>query len=168
MVEPRGLREEEILAERLRQEARASRPEFSERLHGRLCCAVRECEVRQILSSPRRMAPRWALATVVATVLVATAAVFWQSIGRHPGSALQDANEPPVAVVDPSADMQRVTDLASQAAENLDILVGSAIEAQRWAHLDHDAQVVIQTLADRLPFDVPTALAFSEAPDQLQ
>jgi hypothetical protein len=173
MVEPNELREEEFLAERLRQEAKASRPEFSERLHGRLCRAVQECDVRHVAALRRRMAPLWvgrrAVAAAAAVVLLATAVVFGPSTGRHrPTQPPHENGAEPVTAIDPSAGMGRVSDLASQATENLDILMDSAIEAQRWAQLDHDAQVVIQTLADRLPFDVPTTLAFSETPDQLQ
>ena len=173
MVKPYGFREDELLSECLRQEAMASRPQFSERLHQRLCRAVRQCEARQLSTLPQpvalRRVGRWALAAAAAIVLLAMAAFVWQSIDRDPMTTLPQESEVASAIaVDPSAGLDGVTDLASQAAENLDNLVDSAIAAQRWAQLDHDARVVIETLADRLPFEVPTTLVLSEIPDQLQ
>jgi hypothetical protein len=167
------------LADRLRREALASRPEFSAELHARLCRAIEKHQAESVAIEPRpaRVGPatRWAVAALAACCLLAAAVVVWQTAARPGGGSGQEpgelagvkepASQPNMpdtvaiaATVDPLAGLEDMTDAAGRAADELGSLVDSAVATQRWAYLDHDARQAMETLAARLPFDVSLAL----------
>ena len=55
--------------------------------------------------------------------------------------------------------------VSSEVADDLGELVSSEVAEGQWAGLDQAAQAALQSLADRLPIDLSSALAFSETPD---
>jgi len=61
-------------------------------------------------------------------------------------------------------DAYTVTGLAASVPNQIDALVDSVITAQQWAYLDHDAQVTVKMLADRLPFDLASSLTMADPP----
>ena len=110
-------------------------------------------------------AARRALAAAAAVTLLA-AILAWQWIGHPRVQAPPDdpriagAAGPLAAPGDAETDFQQASELASQAVEGLDDLVDAALTAQSWAELDEDAGAVLSALADHLPPDLASALAF--------
>jgi hypothetical protein len=168
---------EEILAEALRQEAAASRPEFSESRHARLCDAVRSAQssrYTECVGSGTRSVPatflgrrHWTLALSAAIALLAAVAVWqWNEQpglpGAGAGSHVAATSRPSATQDDPVADLTHVTELTEQAAEGLDSLVDQAIISQQWAGLDQDARTALAAVIDHLPPELSSALAFSE------
>jgi hypothetical protein len=144
--------DETALAQRLRGEAHASRPEFSEQLHARICAAIR-------MHRPRSQAPRktsltlrrWACAAATAAcaagVVLAAGRAFWRADPRH------DLTDRAVAAVEPSAppDLEA---LASGTAQRWGALVDAAWTTSQWAYLDHDARLAANLLLDQLPLEL--------------
>ena len=64
-----------------------------------------------------------------------------------------------------SDDLANMTALVANAADDLGELASSEVDEWQWAGLDKAAQAALQSLADRLPIDLSSALAFSETPD---
>ena len=156
MVEHMPTEDEQRLADRLKLEARATRPAFSETLHARICRAVKESGApmrRRPMTLPRRH--RWLLLAAAATLLLSVSLVAWW-LTRPPGSATRSPGFK-VAVVerqDPAVDPGMITGPAGQMAGEFGKLVDSTLETGQWAYLDHDARVAAQFLMDQLPFDV--------------
>ena len=147
--------EERALGERLRREAIESRPSFSESLHRRILCAVRQHHAAEIGVGDRAaLAERWrrGLAAVLAAacVLCAVAIGSWLSgTARRPG-----AGDDPRAN-DPSVAGRRLIDQwTDQATLGLDDLVASASLKPHAAKLKHDARLVADAILDPLPVDV--------------
>ncbi len=161
-----------ILADRLRAEAARSRPAFSEALHARICRAVRQYRP----AARRRRVPGWALAAVAAAASLGAAIFFWHLAPRSDGpdvpssSRLADRSDPGAGRFADSFDFEvdayTVTGLAASMPNQIDALVDSAVTAQQWAYLDHDAQLTVKMLADRLPFDLASSLTMAESPAQ--
>jgi hypothetical protein len=163
-----------LLADALRREASAARPEFSASLHARLRQAVRGStgqspSVTPVYSSHSisRYVAGWALAAAAAVALLA--AIFGRGwTGQPPAQDVPGSGDlaelalPPPLPPDAEADLQRASELASQAVEDLGSLVDAALPIPDWAELDDDAQGVLLALADRLPENMLAALAFSE------
>ena len=148
--------EEKTLADWLRREAEATRPEFSETLHGRIRRTLedRKAPARQRgrTSWPGR---RWAYAAVAATLMIGVSLLAWRlstPTGPGPGPAQQTATvgdpaQPP-AVLSPLVDVAGMTDRTTQQVGTL----ASVLTTQQWAYLDHDARVAMDLLIDQLPF----------------
>jgi hypothetical protein len=160
------------LAESLRREARASRPEFSEARHAAICRAVRECRAQPatVRSSWRRTRLRWFLAVGAAACLLAGGWIVWQNRTIAPGTlaVCPTANVPPPATaVFQSADQwTAAADWVDQAAAKLDELVDTTTAPQPWANLDQDLRGTVDTLAENLPLHLFSALATSDGPKQ--
>ncbi len=156
MVERIPTEDERELANRLKREARATEPAFSEALHARICRAVRD-------SGPpvRRRPPtfpwrhRWLLLAAAATVVLGASWIAsWLS--RPSGSAVRSP-EAEVALVgtgDPAVEAEMITGPTAELAGQFGMLVDSTLETGRWAYLDHDARVAARFLMDQLPLDV--------------
>jgi len=150
---------ERDLAERLRREAEASRPDFSEELHRRICLVIEQGDAPS--PRPEKRAPgfprMWA--TVAATLLVAGAVLLaWQSYNPQvvdPGTTVEETS--PEAVAEELAELSTVTQDTVEGALQVD----SHLAAEGWAHLDHDAQVATELILDQLPLDM---LASSKEP----
>lgn len=147
--------EETRLADRLRREARATRPAFSEALHARVCRALQPCAPA---SPPRagagRMGRRWLSLAVAATLLISVVSVAWW-LNRSPRSGPSPVarNVPVPPIPDPGADPDVITEPTGEIAEHLGMLVDSTVTAGQWAYLDHDAQVAVRLLMNQLPFN---------------
>jgi hypothetical protein len=148
--------EEERLADRLRREAQATRPAFSEALHARICQAVKRCEP----PVPRRATPwwlrsRWLPVAIAAMLLVSISLVTWL-LNRSTGPAPR-LREPGGAVAqtpDPVADAEMITRRTADTAKEVGMLVDSTLSTGQWAYLDHDARVAVQLLINQFPLDV--------------
>jgi hypothetical protein len=149
--------EEHALAERLRHEALESRPAFSESLHERIACALRQAhgEVVEVATNhgfemaKRRRGPAiaFAAASVVCAMLIG-----WQLVNRV---QRQGSIDDPQEVAGPSIDDLRVIDQwADQAALGLDGLVATATMKPQTEELKRDAQVVADAFLKPLPVNV--------------
>lgn len=181
-----GNRDKLTLAGRLQREARASRPEFSEDLHERMCRALWPCETGTIMvarvAPPRGRAGRWLVAAAAAASVLIVAGFAWRAgllstpsdapreavVAQHepaaavPAPLVESAPLPMVAEVatEPAADFERVTALVDEAAGQFNEFLASAVAVPRFAYLDQDAGLA-EGLAEHLPFGLPLALASS-------
>jgi len=178
--------DETMLEERLRREARESRPEFSEQLHARICDAVsqrrsrtasiRSCEdCRRLSSRPglrfgTRRSPWIAVAATAAFAAGVAAVVWgltvWDSASDVAGARAElaiasagTATSPP-DWLELGSHLYAFSDLPDRLSGHIDDWTQSAVVAQQWAYLDHDAQLTVRMLANRLPFDVASSLAW--------
>ncbi|MBN2475442.1 MAG: hypothetical protein JXB62_12595 [Pirellulales bacterium] len=147
--------DERALARRLKREAAASRPAFSEPLHARICQAVgsrRPSVVRR--PQPRTWQSGLALA---ATAAVCLAGAWWiaSQWNRPPAPTPKRRN---VAAVpepgDPLRELDQLVEMPNVTAENVGTAVQAALNTRRWAYLDQDAQVAARLLMDKLPLDL--------------
>jgi hypothetical protein len=157
--------EERLLGERLRREAMESRPAFSESLHDRIVCAVRQRRAAGNSPSVRvgengtvpfpARRPRGLPAALAAACLLCAAAIGWQM--------LQNASQPaPVHLLPPTpeasiADLPSINDLADRTVRKLDGLAVSAAWEPQATHLKNDARTAAGMFLDRLPIDVKLA-----------
>lgn len=170
--------DERLLAERLRREAFASRPEFSEALHARLCQAVEAS--RSVTPSPaaRPLDPRsratpWSMILALAACFLAMSLVGWQVYRWDQQAGLAGVNrpdlkspgEPAPSLAQASSEpvnLHPVAGLAEGMSASLPALMDSALTGQRWAYLDHDAQLTMELFKQRFPSAVRLSLAASE------
>jgi hypothetical protein len=151
--------EERALAERLKGEAQASRPAFSEDLHARICGAVRAGQAgpdrpRDALAGRAR----WAYVALAAACLVGAAALAW----RLTTPAVSPANAPdtaklPAGPSSPPTDLETLTGIPDRTAEHVGALVESTLANQQWAYLDHDARLAADMLLDQFPLEIASA-----------
>jgi hypothetical protein len=159
MAERISNHDEQRLADRLKREAQATRPEFSEALHARIRQAIEQDAApaprpRLRLRSPRR----WTWALAAAAVLAGVTLVAWWRARPHgPGPApgpigpqIAQIDEEPESIADPDL----ITGPAGDTVEQLGMLADAALTTGQWAYLDHDAGLAIRSLVDRLPLDV--------------
>ena len=156
-----------LLTERLQQEARVSRPDFSAALHARVCGAVFAGKqpmlpVRHAASAGRIVA--WFAVVAVILAALAVPAALWIK-GQEPNQAPLAIGNMQPAEPDSSDDLASMTALVANVVDDLGELVSSEVDEGQWAGLDHAAQDALQSFADRLPIDLSSALAFSEMPD---
>jgi hypothetical protein len=114
----------------------------------------------------------WALAAAAAAASLGAAILFWHLAPRgggpdiRPSSRLTDRSDSAAGRFADSFDFEvdayTVTGLAASIPNQIDALVDSAVTAQQWAYLDHDAQLTVKMLADRLPFDLASSLTMAE------
>jgi hypothetical protein len=154
------------MADRLRNEARQTRPAFSESLHARICRAV---EASKIAEPPRRVTPSrlgriGIAAALAASLVVAVSYLVWQgSTPSGPASPrrlmpkpdnLADLNGQENIVVKPKRrpdeDLQSPTDVPGNPAVDIGLLVDSTLTDRRWAYLDHDARLAARMLLTQL------------------
>ena len=176
--------EEQALTNRLRSEAAACRPEFSETLHRQLCCAVRRCETTKPAADPVPVSAwrvRHGIATAIAAVGVLAATVIaWQAM-TDDGAPVHIAN-PSLAVsgapvrsrtlsaperthmaTDTPTELEMAGDLADRATEEIGILVESTVTQRHWTYLDQNAKLAFEALNDRVPLDAVASLIFTDA-----
>ena len=147
--------DEKILADRLKREAQASRPQFSELLHARICRAIGQSK----LQTARRPAAvqwpwRWAYAAIAATLLVGVSLVAWRlstAPGPSPRPPVEDLARDDSAR--PLRELPRL-DEVDRTVTQVGSLVDSTLTTQQWAYLDHDARLVAELLIDQFPFDL--------------
>jgi hypothetical protein len=161
------------LAERLRAEARDSRPAFSQRLHARICDAVRQCGVLHASGRRRGFRRSLGLAGVAAAAasLLAAAVLLGPSrrpvrpvvLAKAPGPAIRSSASPALSTepAESESGFELVTDLTDRATEHLDSLVDAA---DQWAYLDHDARLALESLSERLTISL-VPISWSEPSD---
>jgi len=173
MVDSIRPEDERRLAERLRCEAEAQCPEFSELLHRRIVDALgaRQVEPRKDFRS--RFGPRtWLVGALVASVaIVATVAISPYLDRRQPPVAPQpketavvppDASQLPQPVRQPEARspgaekarIDPIDAVAGGSAETVGNLVDATLTKSQWAYLDHDARVAADLVLAQLPLDL--------------
>lgn len=177
MSDPLPIRDEKGLAQRLRRDAESSRPEFSEALHERVCRAIRESRPGEVQPKRRRPLGRLALswaAVAVAAACVAAAVIVWKARDVTPRPSLPGEGAiaghsrpakavPPDSLANAAVDLSPLTGLTGQVSAGIPALVDAAMDARRWAYLDHDARLTLEILTDRFPFDLGSSLAASDA-----
>ena len=176
--------EEQALADRLRREAAACLPEFSETLHRQLCCAVRRCEATKPAADPVPVSGgllRHGIVTAIAAVgVLAVTVIAWQAMKDDgvPGRAVNPSLAGSVAPVRPPTasapegahvatdtliDLEMVGDLADRATEEIGILVESTVTQRHWAYLDQNTKLALEALNNRVPLDAVASLVFADA-----
>ena len=168
MVDKHAHDEERTMADRLQNEARQTRPAFSEALHARICRAV---EASKIAEPPRQVAPsrlgRFGIAAALAaSLIVAVSYLVWQgSTPSGPASPHRLMTKPdnfasldgqediavePEPELGPDEDLQSPTDVPGNPAVDIGLLVDSTLADRRWAYLDHDARLATRMLLTQL------------------
>ena len=151
--------QEKSLAERLKREAAASRPAFSEALHDRICRAIRDKNAPPApLPSGRSTARRASLAMVAAALAAAATVVLlvwrpWESTEPQPGPVQPTAAAPETAP-NPLADLENLPVLGQPTPGQLGLLVDATLANQQWAYLDHDARLGAELLIEHLPWEL--------------
>ena len=151
--------EERLLEKRLRCEATASRPAFSEALYQRIVGAIHQRRTTEISVASRAAVAvrrgRGLAAVLAAACLLGAAAIVWQSheIAGPPGPV---ASTLPVATAS-LADLPSIGDLTDEVAVGLDGWSSSVELTPQAAHLEHDACLAADSLLERLPIDVELA-----------
>jgi hypothetical protein len=163
MADNRIGEQERELAERLRREAEASRPAFSEALHSRFVEAIREHAGQAGVE--RRVARPWrrpaylgvVAACAAACLVVATLVVLRraESPGLTSGTPTTTALAHPSP--DPLAGLDALADVSNLAATDVGALVDSTLARKQWAYLDHDARAATEMLLDNLPLKMLVA-----------
>lgn len=160
MREPISPEDKELLTARLRGEAQASRPAFSEDFHERICRAIEQRKATAERPSAR-LRLRWRLLSVaVAVTLLVAVSLVARHLNRPP-DAIPTPSE--TAVIDPSKnvdvpeDVEFVMEMPEATAESIGMLVDETLSAGQWAYLDHDARLLGQMLRDPLPLDTLAA-----------
>ena len=173
--------QERALAERLRRDAMASWPDFSEPLHQRIVSAVQRrrasdaAAAKAASSALRRPARLWAVFVAVcllgAVMLVGRQLALRENaqgtgdILAHADSHHADARpnvisppiDSPVAPSPPDptiAGLLPAGVLADHNVDNLDGLIVSAAVSPQTADLEHDIRLAAETLLERLPVNV--------------
>ncbi len=151
MVDKDARDEKWDMADRLRHEARQTRPSFSESLHARICRAVEDNAVAE----PRRpAAPTLPGRVGIAAAVAATLAVGLLYLAWPNDSSTETVQKRPEMVEPrPSVDeeLQPPTDIPGNPAVDIGLLVDETLSDRRWAYLDHDVQLAASMLLDQLP-----------------
>lgn len=165
--------EEASLADRLRREALAARPEFSESLHQRLCQAVRARQARRAVRPQRpdqRGGRRLYPAATAVAALVAVGLVTWGAFfaGRGTQSAAKISAPAPPQAPRPSEDrdLAAIGELAEEANVQLTDLLEQTAEWPQLARLDYWTSRAFSELRDRVPLDAAFSLALADTPGQ--
>lgn len=155
------------IRERLRREAFASRPEFSEALHQRIIRSVGErfAEGVAVGRSNTAASRRWrGLMTVLtAACVLAAVAISWQ-FGQHlmrpddrsllPNDGLATSSFVSNGKIE---DLPPINVLTDHAMTSLDGLLASSGFALPSTQLAHDARLAADSLLQRLPLDMEVA-----------
>jgi hypothetical protein len=137
--------DESAFGELLRREAKASHPDFSERLHQDICHAVRQSQADQVslpLINRGVTQRRWASLAVAAAVVLA---IFW---GWQSGSFIHVLErgpigpEPSPVVAAHMPATPSLPGLMDRAALEVDRLISEKLVTEQWAYLEHDALVL--------------------------
>lgn len=149
---------QKALADRLKREAEASRPAFSETLHARICRALQQRKAT-VYRHPATLwsRRRWVFAAVAAACLVGTLLVVRQVVHSPrpqpgPSEIVHQPRPTREPTSDPLAPVNALVGLPERAPK-----VESTLLAGQWAHLDHDARVAASLLIDPLPLEMLAA-----------
>jgi hypothetical protein len=173
MSEPNRATINQQFAARLRQEAVATRPDFSAALHARIMDAVTQsCGTGSAINpcgagsasvvvlqppaaaSSRRRTYAWRLVTTAACLLL-MAGVAWHM--HRAGTAVPGGGDSPVAAASANGgeneDLSSLSDLADTAAQNVGALVESAAATHQSALLGADVRLAADVFTESLSFD---------------
>lgn len=175
MAEPIPSEQEKQLAERLKAEAQADRPAFSEALHDRIVRSVEEARVQPRPRPPTKwLGQPWLSVAIAGTLLIGGLVVAWQIRQRaqsvpvpSPGNLLVEHDsepEPELPGEGPSEDVNPLEALAERTPEDVAPIVDSALTDPQWAYLDHDMKLAANLLMDQLPFELALAEPQQTAP----
>ena len=162
-------RGEGALAERLRREAVASRPAFSEELYQRICLVIEQDDPPSPpREQPSRSGGRVWMALAATLLLAGTVLLAWRlnSPEIAPPQVAQpkitqpenSANDTSLALM--SQELDGLSDVTQRTADGA-LRMDSALTTEGWAYLDHDARLATELVLDQLPLDM---LASSEDP----
>jgi hypothetical protein len=134
--------EEHAVVERLRAEARQSRPAFSESLHERIRAAVLPAAVR---GTPvvRRPTLVWGVAGLLTAASIAVGSYSLLEFHRN---ARQQAKAAAAL-----AALARLPASADVGTQEVDRLASAMLTWQPWAGLDHDARLAATSLVQCFP-----------------
>lgn len=156
-------KEERLLAEQLKREAEALRPEFSEVLHRKVCQAVEQTALQISRRRPASAVSRWtAYLAVAVALLVSAVPVVWQALDA-PGPGQQLAriavtNPPPAPDVPQAIEhLSALAAFSGGAPTRVDETVESKLVAGQWAQLGHDVRLAASLLTDPLPLEMMTS-----------
>jgi hypothetical protein len=173
--------DEQVLADRLRREAAADRPEFSESLHQQICHVVRHCDETKPSADlvPASGWPtRHAMVTAIAAAaLLAATLVIWQAATNDttphraeapsPSGSIEELGSTPqgqYATIDAPTEMEMVGALTDLATEQIGILIESTVTQRHWNYLDENASLAFEALNNRVPLDAVASLVFPNEP----
>lgn len=158
-----------IIRRRLRQEALASRPEFSEALHQRIIRSFgeRSAEVIAVGRKDTATGRRWRGLAVVLTAACVLAAV---AIGRQFDGNRVQPDERPIMPNNRLAtnsfvlsgkieDLPHINVLTDHAMTSLDGLLAASGFTLPSTQLTHDARLAADSLLQRIPLDMDTEVA---------
>jgi len=158
---------ETALADRLRQEALALRPAFSEALHARLCGALRECQSDAPRPHQRPSASdrffRWAPAVVAACLLIAVCA-SWIAMKVRPEAGSDSAGlvalntGPSLPKAQRKIDVRSMSKLVNQVTAQFDGMVNLAVTSPQRLYVDRNLRMALKTPMVRVPLDVVSSL----------
>lgn len=161
MVEQIFPDDKKVLADRLKLEAEASRPAFSETLHARIVQtieqAIEECETQP--PPPRGRSwwrESWLLAVAAAVCLVITSLAVWRLAvwsGPRP-DPIGGTAEVPSSPDDSVPALDALVEMPDGTARRVGTYVDLELRDRRWAYLDHDARIAAELLMDQLPLDL--------------
>jgi len=165
--------------DRLRREALAERPEFSEELHGRMREAVFAQPAHDaVVARPAARRRRFSLlpAAVAAAAVLVGAILAWQAlfVGRGtqpvvevpapaPAPNERPAPRAPRSVPPDDRDLAAIGELAGEANEQIAGLMERTAHWQQLARVDYGAALALRALSDRVPLDAVAALALADA-----
>lgn len=150
-----------ILADRLKHEAEASRPAFSETLHARIVQTLEQASQQHETQPPPPPARSWWrepwLLTVAAAVcLVITSLAAWRLAvwsGPRP-DPIGGAAVVPSTPDDSVPALDALVEMPDGTARRVGTYVDLELRDRRWAYLDHDARLAAELLMDQLPLDL--------------
>jgi|YNPNPStandDraft_1061719.scaffolds.fasta_scaffold126568_2 hypothetical protein len=168
-------REDQQNRNRLRREALATRAEFSEALHKRICQAIREAQASPspaaddvVLRREMRLAWRMAAAAACAITVAVIAWMAFRSNPRPiPSLELREKLESPLAndakVLGGDREHATMPPVIPVMGDLL-ASVDQAIAPSQWAYLDHDARVAFRLIAQVLPLKPTAPGTLADAP----
>ena len=167
MVEKNTHDENWDMADRLRHEAKQTRPAFSQSLHARICRAIEQDEMAEPPrpAAPPRFGRAGITAAVAATLAIGVLYLVWQ--GNSPSGPFSPSGSAPnpgdivgsarqeKTIVDPQPradeDLPSPTDVPGNPVVDIGLLVDATLTNRRWAYLDHDAQLAASMLLNQFP-----------------
>jgi len=168
MTDPITPQDEQRLAERLRREAEAERPAFSEALHRRIVGTLPTTTARPRPGGAGRRSPRrWLVAALVAGAVVGAALVLSRALDHRaqgptapdetavapPESAPENVPRPHPGAAE-QAGLGPLGAVAGGSAADIDRLVDATLVKSKWAYLDHDARLAASLMLDQIPLDL--------------
>lgn len=144
------------LARRLRAEAAADRPDFSEGLHARIMASLPADRPAIDAGRPRPVrGRRWLAGSLSAAMLMAGVVIGWHVRGMGVG---QTAAPKETAVAESDTPLAAMGAVRYAGGAEVGRMIDEGFARSQWAYLDHDARLAAELIMDQLPLE----LAFAE------